>query len=61
MNVTTDLHRMLIAIRNEPLSTIDRELMRIPFAQLDAGVQEIHMPQMVVARVRDIYARQPKQ
>jgi len=57
---TTPLHRMLAAIRGAQLGAIDRELLRIPFAQLDAGVQEIHLPERVVARVRDIYARLPK-
>lgn len=58
--VTNPLRRMLAAIRGAQLSTIDREVLRIAFAQLDAGAQEIHLPERVIARVRDIHARMPK-
>lgn len=60
MTVTSPIRQMLAAIKDADMGPIDRELMRIPFAQLEAGVQEIHMPERVVARVRDIYARKQK-
>jgi hypothetical protein len=60
MTATNDLWRLVTKIRNTDLSPVDRELLRPAFAALDGG-QVIAIPDRVVARIRDIAARQPKQ
>ncbi|MGG2041173.1 hypothetical protein [Burkholderia gladioli] len=59
MTVDSPLYRMLRAIRGADMSAVDRELLKPAFAKLDDGVA-IHLPERVVARVRDIHARMPK-
>lgn len=60
MTAEQHLWQTLKRIRNADLSPIDRELLRPAFAALD-GAQVIAIPDRVVARIRDIAARQPKQ
>lgn len=59
MTVDSPLFRMLRDIRNADMSPIDRELLRPAFAALDGG-PVIPLPELVIARVRDIHARMPK-
>jgi hypothetical protein len=60
--VTVDQHlwQQLNQIRHAPLSKPDQEILRPAFAALDGG-QVIAIPDRVVARIRDIAARMPKQ
>lgn len=60
MTVEQQLWHALRQIRNTDLSPVDRELLRPAFAALDGG-QVIAVPDRVVARIRDIAARLPKQ
>ncbi|KKJ05656.1 hypothetical protein [Burkholderia gladioli] len=59
MTVDSPLYRMVRAIRDADMSAVDRELLRPAFAALDGG-PVIHLPERVIARVRDIHARMPK-
>jgi hypothetical protein len=60
MTVEQHLWQALRQIRSADLSPVDRELLRPAFAALDGG-QVIAIPDRVVARIRDIAARMPKQ
>ncbi|CAG4887759.1 hypothetical protein [Paraburkholderia saeva] len=60
MTLTNDLWRLVAAIREADLAPIDRELLRPTFAAFDGG-QTIAVPSRVIARIRDIAARMPKQ
>lgn len=60
MTVQSPLWKMLAAIRHADMSVVDRELLRPAFAALDGG-EVIHLPERVIARIRDIAARQPKE
>jgi hypothetical protein len=60
MTGTTDLWRLVAQIRDSDLPPVDRELLRPTFAAFDGG-QTIAVPNRVIARIRDIAARQPKQ
>lgn len=59
MTVEQSLWRDLNLIRHADLNPVDCELLRPAFAALDGG-QVIAIPERVVARIRDIAARQPK-
>jgi hypothetical protein len=59
MTVDSPLWKMLKAIRNTDMKPIDRELLRPAFNALDGG-EVMHLPEFVINRVRDIYARTPK-
>lgn len=59
MTGTNDLWRLVAQIRDADLSPVDRELLRPTFAAFDGG-QTIAVPNHVIARIRDIAARQPK-
>lgn len=59
MTVESPLYQALRRIRDEQIPAIDRELLRPAFAALDGG-QVIHLPERVVARIRDLDARLPK-
>ncbi|MFM0638039.1 hypothetical protein PQQ63_15160 [Paraburkholderia metrosideri] len=59
MTLSNDLWRLVAVIRNADLQPIDRELLRPTFAAFDGG-QTIAVPNRVIARIRDIAARQPK-
>lgn len=60
MTATNDLWRLVARIRHTDLSPVDRELLRPTFAAFDGG-QTIAVPNRVIARIRDIAARAPKQ
>lgn len=60
MTIEQALWRDLNLIRHADLNPVDRELLRPAFAALDGG-QVIALPERVVARIRDIAARAPKQ
>lgn len=60
MTLSNDLWRLVAAIREAELEPIDRELLRPTFAAYD-GAQTIAVPGRVIARIRDIAARMPKQ
>lgn len=60
MTVDSPLWKLLAKIRDADLKPVDRELLRPAFAALDGG-QVIAVPDRVVARIRDIAARMPKQ
>lgn len=60
MTTSNDLWRLVARIRDVDLSPVDRELLRPTFAAFDGG-QTIAVPNRVIARIRDIAARQPKQ
>jgi hypothetical protein len=60
MTGTNDLWRLVAQIREADLQPVDRELLRPTFAAFDGG-QTIAVPNRVIARIRDIAARQPKQ
>lgn len=59
VTVEQALWRDLNLIRHADLNPIDRELLRPTFAAFDGG-QTIAVPNRVIARIRDIAARQPK-
>lgn len=50
-----------IAPHLETLEPIDREMLRPAVRAVEADAQVIHVPDRVVARIRDIAARTPKQ
>ncbi|SKC78528.1 hypothetical protein SAMN05445504_2416 [Burkholderia sp. CF099] len=60
MNGTNDLWRLVALIRHADMQPVDRELLRPTFAAFDNG-QIIAVPGRVIARIRDIAARAPKQ
>lgn len=59
MTVDSPLWRALRRLRDAEIPAIDRELLRPAFAALDGGVV-IHVPDRIVARIRDLDARLPK-
>lgn len=59
MTVDSPLWRALRRIRDAEIPAADRELLRPAFAALDGG-QVLHLPERVIARIRDIDARLPK-
>jgi hypothetical protein len=59
VTVDSPLWRALRRIRDAEIPAADRELLRPAFAALDGGVV-IHVPDRVVARIRDLDARLPK-
>lgn len=59
MTVDSPLWRALRRIRDAELPAVDRELLRPAFAALDGG-QVLHLPDRVIARIRDLDARLPK-
>lgn len=59
MTVDSPLWRALRRIRDAELPAVDRELLRPAFAALDGG-QVLHLPERVIARIRDLDARLPK-
>lgn len=60
VTASNDLWRLVERIRNVPLSTTDREVLRPVFASFDNGEVRA-VPSFVQARIRDIAARIPKQ
>lgn len=60
MTVDNPLRQMLAAIQHADMPAKDREILRPAFAALNDNAEVIHLPERVVARVRDIYARLPK-
>lgn len=58
--LSNDLWRLVALIRHANMETVDRELLRPTFAAFDNG-QVIAVPGRVIARIRDIAARAPKQ
>jgi len=60
MTGTNDLWRLVAQIRHADISTTDREVLRPVFASFDSGEVRA-VPNRVIARIRDIAARQPKQ
>lgn len=59
MTVDSPLWRALRRIRDAEIPAVDRELLRPAFAALDGG-QVLRLPERVIARIRDIDARLPK-
>ena len=59
MTVGNPIWRALERIRNAKMTPSDRELLRPAFAALD-DAKEIALPHRIVARIRDIDARQSK-
>lgn len=59
MTVDSPLWRALRRIRDAEIPAADRELLRPAFAALDGG-QVLHLPERVIARIRDLDARLPK-
>jgi hypothetical protein len=59
VSISTELARMLEQIRNAPMSSIDRELLKPALAALNDG-KSVVVPPSVAARIRDIHARMPK-
>lgn len=59
MTVDSPLWRALRRIRDAEIPAVDRELLRPAFAALDGG-QVLHLPERVIARIRDVDARLPK-
>lgn len=60
MTLSNDLWRIVAQIREADLQPVDRELLRPTFAAFDGG-QTIAVSNRVIARIRDIAARLPKQ
>lgn len=60
MTVDSPLWRALRRIREADIPAVDREMLRPAFAALDGGCV-IHLPAYVIARIRDLDARLPKQ
>lgn len=62
MNADTQPWRALrrISQRLDMLSPMDRELLRPALVALEGG-QVMALPQMIIARIRDIDARLPRQ
>lgn len=59
MTVDSPLWRALRRLRDADIPTTDREMLKPAFAALDGGVV-IHVPEKVIARIRDLDARLPK-
>lgn len=50
-----------IAPHLETLAPVDREMLRPAVRAVENDVEVIHVPDRIVARIRDIAARMPKQ
>lgn len=62
MTVTCPIREALrrIAPHLETLDPIDREMLRPAVRAVESDVEVIHVPDRVVARIRDLDARLPK-
>lgn len=62
MTVTCPIREALrrIAPHLETLDSIDREMLRPAVRAVESDVEVIHVPDRVVARIRDVDARLPK-
>lgn len=62
MTVTCPIRQALrrIAPHLETLNPIDREMLRPAVRAVESGADVVHVPERVIARIRDIDARLPK-
>lgn len=62
MTVTCPIRQALrrIAPHLETLDPIDREMLRPAVRAVESDVEVVHVPALVIARIRDIDARLPK-
>lgn len=62
MTVTCPIRQALrrIAPHLETLNPIDREMLRPAVRAVESGADVVHVPERVVARIRDVDARLPK-
>lgn len=62
MTVTCPIRQALrrIAPHLETLNPIDREMLRPAVRAVESGADVVHVPERVIARIRDLDARLPK-